>query len=155
MISESKIGLVDIPTLLTQLGLTTFSNAINANGFSLLSTLQSRGPWTVFAPSNNAFSHIEGNTLTNLLHSPQLLTQLVLNHVVHGFYPSSALTNGTCIIYFYLLWTFFYLLLFLHYIFLRIFDFYFYLFLFISNLLFLSGLFVFIYLFIVFIYIKI
>jgi len=83
---------VNIPSLLNSLGLTTFANIVSLSG--VLQTLQSPGPFTVFAPSNAAFNSIPSATLANLLNSPQLLTQIVLNQVVNGNHLSSSLSNG-------------------------------------------------------------
>lgn len=63
---------------------------------NLVNTLNGAGPYTVFAPTNEAFLRfLEDNNFASLDDVPTpLLTQVLLNHVVSGNVQSSQLTNG-------------------------------------------------------------
>ena len=69
----------------------------------LVDTLSSDGPFTVFAPTNEAFTNslnALGLTLQDLLDDPDLLKTIVLYHVVEGKVSSkdvSKLTQGTLV----------------------------------------------------------
>ena len=74
----------------------TLETAIVAAGLD--ETLASEGPFTVFAPTDDAFSLIPANILETLLADPTgLLTQILLNHVVSGTALSTDLSNGMMI----------------------------------------------------------
>lgn len=62
----------------------------------LVSTLQGSGPFTVFAPTNEAFSSfLEANGFSSLNDVPkETLKQILLNHVVNGKVLSTQLTTG-------------------------------------------------------------
>lgn len=62
----------------------------------LAATLQGPGPFTVFAPTNEAFlNFLDANGFDSLDDVPDnVLTQVLLNHVVSGSFQSSALTTG-------------------------------------------------------------
>jgi len=61
-------------------------------------TLASEGPFTVFAPTDDAFSVIPENVLNDLLADPTgNLTQILLNHVVSGTTMSTDLSDGMMI----------------------------------------------------------
>ena len=80
---------------------TTLVAAVKAAG--LVSTLQSAGPFTVFAPTNEAFNALPAGTVDNLLkpESKAALTGVLTYHVVAGKYTSMDLAklikegNGT------------------------------------------------------------
>ena len=61
----------------------------------LVATLQGDGPFTVFAPTDDAFAEagIDLAALDNE-EGKALLTDILLYHVVSGAVPSSAVTNG-------------------------------------------------------------
>jgi len=63
---------------------TTLVTAVKAAG--LVETLQSAGPFTVFAPTNAAFDLLPAGTVTNLLKpaNKQTLTSVLTYHVVAG-----------------------------------------------------------------------
>ncbi len=63
---------------------TTLVAAVKAAG--LVPTLQSAGPFTVFAPTNAAFNLLPDGTVTNLLkpESKEMLTKVLTYHVVAG-----------------------------------------------------------------------
>ncbi len=80
---------------------TTLVAAVKAAG--LVETLQSAGPFTVFAPTNEAFNLLPAGTVDNLLkpESKAALTGVLTYHVVSGKYTSKDLAklikdgNGT------------------------------------------------------------
>ncbi len=80
---------------------TTLVAAVKAAG--LVETLQSAGPFTVFAPTNAAFKMLPAGTVDNLLkpESKAALTGVLTYHVVSGKYTSKDLAklikkgNGT------------------------------------------------------------
>jgi transforming growth factor-beta-induced protein len=63
---------------------TTLAAALEAGG--LLEALQGEGPFTVFAPTDDAFSALPEGTLETLLQpeNQQMLTDILLYHVVEG-----------------------------------------------------------------------
>ncbi len=62
----------------------------------LVNTLQGTGPFTVFAPTNAAFTaFLQANSITNLEAVPiPVLKEILLNHVISGSFQSTALTTG-------------------------------------------------------------
>ena len=60
----------------------TLVTALTAAG--LVKTLQGKGPFTVFAPTNAAFAKIPKATLTALLKNKAELTKVLTYHVVSG-----------------------------------------------------------------------
>lgn len=61
-------------------------------------TLSSEGTFTVFAPTDDAFSLIPANVIETLLADPTGdLTQILLNHVVSGATMSTDLSDGMMI----------------------------------------------------------
>jgi uncharacterized surface protein with fasciclin (FAS1) repeats len=60
----------------------TLVAAVKAAG--LVETLQSDGPFTVFAPTDEAFAKLPEGTVENLLANPDKLKQILLYHVVPG-----------------------------------------------------------------------
>merc|ERR1712183_713305 len=50
----------------------------------LVETLSGEGPFTVFAPTNDAFAKIPAETLNGLLADKEALTAVLLRHVVPG-----------------------------------------------------------------------
>ncbi len=74
--------------------LSTLVQAVQAAG--LVETLQGEGPFTVFAPTNEAFAALPAGTLENLL-KPENKDQLIAiltYHVVPGEVMSSDLSDG-------------------------------------------------------------
>jgi uncharacterized surface protein with fasciclin (FAS1) repeats len=80
---------------------TTLVAAVKAGG--LVETLKSKGPFTVFAPTNEAFAMLPAGTVDNLLkpENKETLVKILTYHVVAGDWSSSALRkmikdgNGT------------------------------------------------------------
>jgi len=65
----------------------TLVTAIKAAG--LVDTLKSDGPFTVFAPTDEAFAKLPEGTLESLLADKEKLTQILTYHVVAGKVSSS------------------------------------------------------------------
>jgi len=60
----------------------------------LVTTLESTGPFTVFAPTDEAFARLPQGVLAYLLANPGQLKTVLLYHTVSGDVPSSALKDG-------------------------------------------------------------
>ncbi|MDX1664926.1 MAG: fasciclin domain-containing protein, partial [Candidatus Promineifilaceae bacterium] len=60
----------------------TLATAVEAAG--LVETLQGEGPFTVFAPTNTAFSALPAGALDSLLDDPDALSNVLLYHVAEG-----------------------------------------------------------------------
>ncbi len=73
---------------------TTLVAAVKAAG--LVETLSSKGPFTVFAPTNEAFYKLPAGTVDGLLkpEAKDKLTSVLTYHVVAGRYTSKDLKNG-------------------------------------------------------------
>src|ERR1700754_3989558 len=73
---------------------TTLVAAVKAAG--LVDTLEGKGPFTVFAPTNAAFGKLPAGTVDNLVkpENKALLTKILPNHVVPGKLAASDLTDG-------------------------------------------------------------
>ena len=73
---------------------TTVVAAVKAAG--LVDTLKSAGPFTVFAPTNDAFAKLPAGTVETLVkpENKATLTDILTYHVVSGRYKSSDLTDG-------------------------------------------------------------
>jgi uncharacterized surface protein with fasciclin (FAS1) repeats len=85
----------DIVALAVQTdALSTLVAAVQAAG--LVETLQSEGPFTVFAPTNEAFAALPEGTLESLLleENREMLIQILTYHVVPGKVMSSDLSDG-------------------------------------------------------------
>lgn len=70
---------------------TTLVAAVKAAG--LVATLEGTGPFTVFAPTNDAFALLPAGTLDNLLkpENKDVLTSILTYHVVSGKWDAKAL----------------------------------------------------------------
>ena len=55
----------------------------------LVETLQGKGPFTVFAPTNDAFAKVDAKTLAALKADKALLTRVLTYHVVPGTYKAA------------------------------------------------------------------
>jgi uncharacterized surface protein with fasciclin (FAS1) repeats len=73
---------------------TTLVAAVKAAG--LVDTLSSKGPFTVFAPTNAAFSKLPAGTVDTLVkpENKAMLTKILTYHVVPGKMDASDLTDG-------------------------------------------------------------
>ena len=74
--------------------LTTLVKALKAAG--LVETLSGEGPYTVFAPTNDAFAQLPKGTLTKLLkpENQEQLKKILTYHVVSGSVKSKMLKSG-------------------------------------------------------------
>jgi uncharacterized surface protein with fasciclin (FAS1) repeats len=72
---------------------TTLVAAVKAAG--LVDTLNGKGPFTVFAPTNAAFEQLPAGAVDNLLkpENKSMLTKVLTYHVVAGKYDSKALAG--------------------------------------------------------------
>ena len=92
----SKSDIVDVAA--SNDSFSTLVTAIKAAG--LVDTLKSDGPFTVFAPTNEAFAKLPEGTLESLLADKEKLTQILTYHVVSGKVSSSQaarLTSATTV----------------------------------------------------------
>jgi len=65
----------------------TLARALEAAG--LVETLKGEGPFTVFAPTDEAFARLPEGTLESLLQNPDELARILTYHVVPGEVTSS------------------------------------------------------------------
>lgn len=75
--------------------MSTLASALDAA--NLTDTLNGNGPFTLFAPSNDAFSALPNGTLQNLMkpNNKQQLASLLAYHVVKGNFPAARLKSGS------------------------------------------------------------
>jgi uncharacterized surface protein with fasciclin (FAS1) repeats len=73
---------------------TTLVAAVKAAG--LVETLEGKGPFTVFAPTNSAFGKLPAGTVDSLVkpENKATLTKILTYHVVPGKLEASSLTDG-------------------------------------------------------------
>ena len=84
----------DIVVVATDAGVFgTLLKAATAAG--LVETLQSEGPFTVFAPTDEAFAALPEGTLEALLADPEALKKVLLYHVVEGKVTSDQIVGMT------------------------------------------------------------
>jgi uncharacterized surface protein with fasciclin (FAS1) repeats len=91
---SSADGTEDIPTVAA--GTTVHDSLVAAlTHVDLVTTLQGAGPFTVFAPTDDAFT-AAGIDLANFQTAEEkaVLTDILLYHVVAGAVPANAVTNG-------------------------------------------------------------
>lgn len=77
---------------------TIFTKALNDAG--LAGTLQGAGPYTVFAPTDDAFAKLPEGKLDELMANPEALRALLLFHVVEGNVASAdvaAMSSATTV----------------------------------------------------------
>jgi len=67
--------------------------AVEAAG--LTQTLREDGPFTVFAPTDGAFSNLPDGAMESLLDDPETLAGILLHHVVPGVHTLAELRNMT------------------------------------------------------------
>lgn len=84
---------MDIVETATEAGnFTTLLAAAEAAG--LVETLKGDGPFTVFAPTDEAFAALPEGTVEGLLEDTDQLTAILTYHVVPGMVMSGDLTDG-------------------------------------------------------------
>jgi len=66
-----------------------------ATAAGLVDTLKGEGPFTVFAPTDEAFAALPAGTLDGLLADKELLKKVLLYHVVPGAVTSDQVVNLT------------------------------------------------------------
>lgn len=71
---------------------TTLVAAVQAAG--LVDTLKGEGPFTVFAPTDDAFAALPEGTVEGLLADPDALAAILTYHVVAGKVMSTDLSDG-------------------------------------------------------------
>ena len=88
--SSRTVPLAD--AIAAQPQLTTFNSLIIKAG--LKDTLTRGGPFTVFAPSNEAFTKVPAKTMDALTQDPAMLKALLNYHLIPGKYLVADLKNG-------------------------------------------------------------
>ncbi|EWM23234.1 beta-ig-h3 fasciclin [Nannochloropsis gaditana] len=84
----STVGAKDIVDTAVDAGsFKTLATALTAAG--LVETLKGPGPFTVFAPTDEAFNKLEAATLNALLADKEKLTSILTYHVVSGRVPAA------------------------------------------------------------------
>ena len=71
----------------------TLLTAVKAAG--LVETLEGEGPFTVLAPTDEAFAALPAGTLEGLLADPEALKKILLYHVISGAVPSDQVVKLT------------------------------------------------------------
>jgi uncharacterized surface protein with fasciclin (FAS1) repeats len=80
---DKKMTSKDLVTIAVEAGnFTVLAKALTEA--ELVSTLQGEGPFTVFAPTDEAFAKLPEGTLEKLLEDKEALKQILLYHVVSG-----------------------------------------------------------------------
>ncbi|XP_064086062.1 LOW QUALITY PROTEIN: uncharacterized protein LOC135201099 [Macrobrachium nipponense] len=93
-ISADERRRMNVVSLLQRLNLTKFAELVEISG--LARTLHLDGPWTVFAPSNEAIEAIPRKALEEMIARPRFLRRVVSYHVAPGRFPSAtAFRPGT------------------------------------------------------------
>ncbi|CAL4097996.1 unnamed protein product, partial [Meganyctiphanes norvegica] len=82
----------NLAELLTAEGFSTLVDLVVKAG--LAETLSNGGPFTVFAPTNEAFAALDPDLVQSLVNNPEQLKSVILYHVVSGEVYSSALSNN-------------------------------------------------------------
>ena len=82
-IAELATGTQNLSTLVKALGVT-----------NMVQDLSSGGPFTVFAPTNSAFSRLGNEVLNNLINNPEELRDILKNHITLGKYFSNRLYDN-------------------------------------------------------------
>jgi uncharacterized surface protein with fasciclin (FAS1) repeats len=70
----------------------TLAKALQVAG--LVETLKGKGPFTVFAPTDEAFAKLPPGTLEALLKDKEQLTAVLTYHVVAGSYPAEKVVKA-------------------------------------------------------------
>ena len=72
--------------------LSTLNGLVAKSG--LAETLKAAGPYTVFAPTNDAFKAVPAKTMNELAHDPAKLKAVLSYHVVPGKMMAADVKNG-------------------------------------------------------------
>ena len=90
LVAASPAAAADIvETTVSNGSFKTLTAALQAAG--LVETLKGKGPYTVFAPTNDAFAKVPADQLNALLADKAKLTAVLEYHVLKGRVPSSSL----------------------------------------------------------------
>jgi uncharacterized surface protein with fasciclin (FAS1) repeats len=90
--TESMDELGDIVDIAVEAG--SFNTLVAAvQAADLVDTLKGEGPFTVFAPTDEAFAALPEGTVEALLEDIPALTDILLYHVVAGEVPASAVVG--------------------------------------------------------------
>lgn len=81
-----------VNTVIDAGGFTTFAAAIEAAGLS--GELGAKGPFTVFAPTDEAFKRLPAGAYDNLLRDKGRLKAVLNYHVVSGYFMAGDLKSG-------------------------------------------------------------
>ena len=79
-------------TIAAQPSLSTLNGLVTSAG--LTDTLKAAGPFTVYAPSNDAFKAVPAKTLEDLSKNPDRLKDLITYHVVAGKSMAADIKNS-------------------------------------------------------------
>lgn len=71
--------------------LSTFNQLVRRSG--LIVELDNSGPFTVFAPTNEAFERLPRNALGNIVKNREYLNRFVRHHVVSGLFEKDQLRS--------------------------------------------------------------
>lgn len=88
--TSTPINLTD--SLAAQPALSTFVDLANKAG--LAETLKSSGPYTVFAPTNDAFKAVPAATMDDLAKHPEKLKAVLSYHIITGSATAAAIKNS-------------------------------------------------------------
>lgn len=92
--AQAQMAEKDMVTLAVEAGsFTTLAAALEAAG--LVDVLQGDGPFTVFAPTDEAFAKLPEGTVEALLADKEKLTRILTFHVVGGEVTSDAVVKLT------------------------------------------------------------
>ena len=92
--NKSKSSKKDIVTIAVDAGnFKILATALTEAG--LVEALQSDGPFTVFAPTDDAFAKLPEGTLETLINDKETLKKILLYHVVAGEVTSKEVVNLT------------------------------------------------------------
>jgi uncharacterized surface protein with fasciclin (FAS1) repeats len=91
-LADDHMGMDIVETAVAADNFNTLVTAVEAAG--LVETLKGEGPFTVFAPTDEAFAALPEGTLDELLNDIPTLTAILTYHVVPGKVMSSDLSDG-------------------------------------------------------------
>jgi len=104
LVATSFVALMSAPVLADSHGSDIVDTAIGAGNFTTLiaavqaagleETLRGEGPFTVFAPTDEAFAALPEGTVEALLEDIPMLTSILTYHVVPGAVMSTDLEDG-------------------------------------------------------------
>lgn len=90
----AKIAYASVAELLEdRMELTTFNNLLRRSG--VIKEIDGRGPYTVIAPTNDAFERLPEGTLGFMVNHPDRLRRLIEHHIVDGEYSTTSAMEPT------------------------------------------------------------